>query len=345
MRRKLGLLSRCLFVCVLIIAWFAPPAQAAMLEVTGPTDFYFTYSEPSLFTARAYAAEYGIDSHLWFYDSENNLLAANDDWFGLDSWLSIAVQPGTYRLRAGVCCGDPTYWYGSGYQLDVNSDPLPPETTTTTTFVEETTTTTFVEESTTTTEQPVATDPVVTEPETTTTVEQTTTTIEETTTSAPSPPSKPTNPPEDTWPPTTASTTPTTTPITTAPMTTVPVTSVPPSTEISTPSSPPLTTPAVTNAVTQAPVTAPTATRPAQSADNGTTTTTTTAVVNFSTAPPQDAPLEVRQKFENSVDLFSGAYDNYVPIGSTISIAQRRVVIAATAVLFIIPVPTSRRKD
>lgn len=55
--------------------------------------------------------------------------------------------------------------------------------------------------------------------------------------------------------------------------------------------------------------------------------------------PPVDAPIEERQEFEAQVDIYSGAYDDYVPVGSKISVAERRVVVAATAVLFVLPAP------
>ena len=57
----------------------------------------------------------------------------------------------------------------------------------------------------------------------------------------------------------------------------------------------------------------------------------------------KEAPIEVKEAFEANVDIFSGTFDSYVPTGSTISVAQRRAVVAATAVLFVapLPVPTS----
>jgi hypothetical protein len=64
------------------------------------------------------------DPMLWLYN-ENNLVTANDDWFGLQSHISIELQPGLYRLRAGVCCGDPDRWYDNvRYTLDTNSAPV-----------------------------------------------------------------------------------------------------------------------------------------------------------------------------------------------------------------------------
>lgn len=57
----------------------------------------------------------------------------------------------------------------------------------------------------------------------------------------------------------------------------------------------------------------------------------------------QNAPDEVREAFEEEINVFGGGFDNYVPTGSSISVAARRAVVAATAVLFVapLPVPTS----
>lgn len=45
----------------------------------------------------------------------------------------------------------------------------------------------------------------------------------------------------------------------------------------------------------------------------------------------QDAPDEVKETFEESINVFAGAFDTYVPLGSTISVATRRTVIAVAA--------------
>lgn len=60
----------------------------------------------------------------------------------------------------------------------------------------------------------------------------------------------------------------------------------------------------------------------------------------------QDAPTEVREAFEEAVNVFDGAVDSYVPIGSTVPISTRRLVIAAGALLSAVPTSTSsaRRK-
>ena len=359
MRRNILTVARLLLVSTLAIAWFAPGAnaeEAVTLQVSEPTDFYFTFEQESVVQARAYGQHLGYDTYLWLYNSEDLIVAENDDWFGLDSWLDVSVSAGTYRLRAGVCCGDPEAWRywaeDTGYTISFNVSPIipTPETTTTTEVPETTTTSTTSTTSTTTTT-------------TTTSTTTTTTTVAPTTTIYIPPPIYVPPPMEvPTWPPTTESTPPTTTITTTAPETTVPATTVPTSIETSIPSSPPSTPspePAATNAVTQAPVTVPTVIPPAESVlpeqppvitPPETTTTTTTTVVTgsatptFDTAPPADAPLEVRKEFENSVDLFSGAFDDYVPIGSTITVAQRRVVVAATAVMFLLPAPSPRRR-
>ena len=51
----------------------------------------------------------------------------------------------------------------------------------------------------------------------------------------------------------------------------------------------------------------------------------------------QDAPEEVRAAFEEQINIFGGKFNKYVPIGSVINVGQRKVLIAATGVLFIAP--------
>ena len=53
----------------------------------------------------------------------------------------------------------------------------------------------------------------------------------------------------------------------------------------------------------------------------------------------QNAPEEVKEAFEEEINVFEGVFDEYVPTGSSISVAERRAVIAATAVLFVAPLP------
>lgn len=97
-------------------------------------DFYFTSQEPSTLTIRTYAQQYNIDSMLWVYDQQNNVVTSNDDYFGLDSFVSFQMIPGqTYRLRAGVCCGDPNRWYGNSYIIEPSMVPSNAPTTSTST--------------------------------------------------------------------------------------------------------------------------------------------------------------------------------------------------------------------
>ena len=52
------------------------------------------------------------------------------------------------------------------------------------------------------------------------------------------------------------------------------------------------------------------------------------------TAPAlfNEAPDEVKDEFEESVNIFEGGFDDYVAEDSTITVEERRVVVAATTV-------------
>lgn len=50
-------------------------------------------------------------------------------------------------------------------------------------------------------------------------------------------------------------------------------------------------------------------------------------------AAVQEAPLEVREAFEETIDIFKSGLDDYVPVGSTVPVAVRRTLIAAGAAL------------
>lgn len=57
------------------------------------------------------------------------------------------------------------------------------------------------------------------------------------------------------------------------------------------------------------------------------------------------ASNEVKETFEEEVNVYSGQFDAYVPSGSVITVGQRRVVVAVTAATSIIaPVPVSSRQ-
>jgi len=47
----------------------------------------------------------------------------------------------------------------------------------------------------------------------------------------------------------------------------------------------------------------------------------------------QAAPEEVREAFEQQVDIFKEGLDDYVPVGSTIPVGQRRTIVAIGAAI------------
>jgi len=53
------------------------------------------------------------------------------------------------------------------------------------------------------------------------------------------------------------------------------------------------------------------------------------------------APDNVKQEFEQQVDVFGGKFDTYVPTGSAVSVGARRVLVAAAAASFAMPTPSS----
>ncbi len=57
-----------------------------------------------------------------------------------------------------------------------------------------------------------------------------------------------------------------------------------------------------------------------------------------------DAPTEVKEAFENEINIFGGeGFDNYVPTGSNVSVAVRRTIIVGTTILVAMPSPVARR--
>ena len=69
----------------------------------------------------------------------------------------------------------------------------------------------------------------------------------------------------------------------------------------------------------------------------------TTAQGDALTAAVQDAPIEIRELFEENVNIFAGVTDNYVPLGSTVPVRTRRVIIITTGLLVAMPAPSTRR--
>jgi hypothetical protein len=232
-----------------------------------------------------------------------------------------------------------------------------PVTNPTTTTVQETTTssssttTSTTSTSTTTTTVPQTTTSVANSTSTTTSSVPQTTTTESTTTTTQPPPTQTSTPPTTTLPEpstTTTSTTieattttvppPSTTTTTVQPTTT---TSVPPTTTIAL-ESPQTTLPAVLSDVTPTQaltVALATETLQTLSASQATeifaslpvTDTLTNTQIADITEAVQDAPTEVRESFEEEVDVFKAGFDDYVPLGSTIPVGERRTLIAVTA--------------
>jgi hypothetical protein len=52
----------------------------------------------------------------------------------------------------------------------------------------------------------------------------------------------------------------------------------------------------------------------------------------------QNAPTEIKEAFEEEINVFDGAFDTYVPTDSSISVGERRTVVAATVVSSVIAV-------
>ena len=349
------------------------PAKAENPIITSPTDYWFEYTEPTQFIAQTYMITgYNSDPMLWLYNEQGTQLAANDDSFGLQSYISIEVPAGRYRLRAGICCGDPNAWRTNGgwnlqYELGFNGVGSMQTTTT----VEQTTTTTS------STTIPSTT----TSTSTTTTTTTTSTTVLPTTTSTTSTTLAPT---------TTTSVAPTTTSVVSTTTSTVPAVVVATTTTTST-----STTSTIVPTTTTI---APTTTEPLQelvqvdpevtallgaismlpqsevqaaveniieegvSSEEATALATNPDVIESVTSEQateifdavevsdlsgeqaeqlveavQDAPEEVRAAFEEQINVFGGKFNKYVPIGSVINVGQRKVLIAATGVLFVAP--------
>lgn len=61
------------------------------------------------------------------------------------------------------------------------------------------------------------------------------------------------------------------------------------------------------------------------------------------TAAVQEAPVEVRDAFQEEINVFGGVFDGYYPLGSLVDVGTRRVVVAVGGVLISAPVVASRR--
>ena len=368
-----------MFAPVAVLSLVAPSASANNPIVTEPTDFWFDYTEPTQFIAQTYMSDgYPSDPMLWLYDEQNNLLAQNDDSVGLQSFISVAVPAGRYRLRAGICCGDPNAWRTNGgwnlqYELGFNGVGQTSTTTTSTT----TTTTTTTSTTTTTT---------------TTTTAPTTTTTEAPTTTTTSEPAIYTS--TTTQPPVTTSVVPSSTSTTTstttlAPTSTTTTTSPP---DVTTPTTLPATEQlatildnvdvvdinAIVNILEMADISQTEVASAVEkileqeiTSDQATELATSEKVLASVDAAQaseifdainidevtaqqaaaiveavQNAPVEVRAAFEDKIDVFNGKTDTYIPIGSLVNIGVRRVlIVSASFMIAIPPAPPISRKQ
>lgn len=197
-----------------------------------------------------------------------------------------------------------------------------------------------------------------------TTTVSTTTTLEPTTTTTLEPTTTTTSsvPVETTVEPSTTTTQLATTSTTTSPSTTS--TTVVPSTTSTTTSTLPPTTTTLLNPIPTSTTTIPETITQAQAvavatdpeavaeltADEAKEVFATLDVAELSeeqaealVAAVQDAPTEVRESFESEVNIFSGAVDTYVPLGSTIPVSQRRALIVVSVAVLGAAFVTSRK--
>jgi len=304
---------------------------------------------------------YGSDPVLWLYTDTGQLIAANDDWYGLQSNLDLIVSPGTYRLRAGFCCHDPNATRpGQVYGLQTSVASVTPNADPTTTVAESTTTS--VEPST-TTQPPETTSttdaPTTTLPETTSTETIPITTVPETTqpvvTEAPTTTGEPERQSEQVGttivdvstteeiPTTTQETTTTTNVVTT---TTVQLTTILPTTSRPLPDPRPIATIPPTIALEPTTTTEP----PTTSTTESLVATTLVGAEPITELPADiqnltpeakaelveqlnDAPVELKREFEATVNVFGGGFDNYVPADQRVPVGTRRTLIAVTGAL------------
>ena len=336
-----------------------PHARAEdRLIVTAPTDYWFTFTEETVFVATTYqSSDLPSDPQLWLYAGDSQqYLVSNDDSIGLQSHIEVTLQPGSYRLRASTCCWEPDVWrdgivWNIQYELYYTGIQIEPTTTTT---IQETTTTTW--EPTTTSTEPTTTSTTtapttsvpVEEPPTTvqtTTTSSSTTTTEPPTTTAPTVPVTTTLPPTTTTSTTTTSLAPTTTVTTSTPPTEPPTTTtLPPSDSPPPPDASPAELVAYLDTVTAEDLATLDTEEITQLVDDIATAELTDEQAEQIALALTDAPAEVKEAFQEAINVFGGQFDSYVPTGSTVPVGTRRTLIAVTTATFAASTPISRKK-
>ncbi len=336
-----------------------PHARAEdRLIVSAPTDYWFTFTEETVFVATTYqSGDLPSDPQLWLYAGDL-LLFTNDDYLGLQSHIEITLQPGDYRLRASTCCYEPDVWrdgivwniqyelYYTGIQIEPTTTTIQETTTTTweptTTSTEPTTTSTTTAP---TTSVPVEEPPTTVETTTTSSSTTTTTTTEAPTTTAQTVPVTTTLPPTTTTSTTTTSLAPTTTVTTSTPPTEPPTTTtLPPSDSPPPPDASPAELVAYLDTVTAENLATLDTEEITQLVDDIATAELTDEQAEQIALALTDAPAEVKEAFQEAVNVFGGQFDSYVPTGSTVPVGTRRTLIAVTTATFAASTPISRKK-
>lgn len=266
------------------------------------------------------------------------------------AWDVVWVEPGVYQFdlwfyeNGGGACARLWYTNSDQYQYQpVPADWFSPTTTSTTT----TSTTTTTELATTTEPATTATEPTTTTTEVTTSLPlevSTTTTATPLPTDAPSTTSEPV-------PSTTSARTTTSTTTTTAATTSVPIETVPATT-----TSRPSTTTVETTTTTTSPASPEAILDTIENLDTISDEQISALIEDIANAnltdeqaaqiaeALSDAPDTIKQAFQETVNVFSGQFDNYVPTGSTISVSQRRTIVAASGTMTVAAVPSRRRR-
>ena len=369
------------FAPVALLALFstAIPAHATNRIITAPTDYWFEYEHTTQFIAQTYMIEgFNSDPQLWLYNEAGTELITNDDHFGLQSFISIEIPAGKYRLRAGTCCWQPDVWRSNNgwnvqYELSFNGVG---SMQTTTTFAPTTTTSTTTTSTTTTstTTSTTSTTTTTTLPQTTTSTTTTTTTIPETTTTSTTTTS--------TVPTTTTTNVPTTVVLLTTPTSTSTITSSTPTIPTTTTTAAPIVTDTIDAEVLDlvasasalppekirelvttiiedgvgkseavllssdrailASATTEQVTEILSAVDEGSLTNEQGAAI---VSAIQNQVVEVREIFEKEINVFDGHTDTYVAVGSVVTVGQRRVIIVASALLLVPVMPVRKPNE
>jgi hypothetical protein len=146
-------------------------------------------------------------------------------------------------------------------------------------------------------------------------------------------------------PPTGTSSTTTTTTTSVAPSTTIPETTTTSTIQPTSSTQPSTTSQKPTTTTTSTSLPEPSQSLPDASENPIPSETTPTTFLSLEAVPEPvaNAPEEVKEAYEEQVNIFDGAHEDYVPAGSTITVAERRTIVAATTILMTLPAPVRRK--